>query len=81
MPAKPPFAEGRDWDRGMSRAPKYVNRRVWHDRKTKHEYEPDPNPRKSTWHEIDPQTSRYREIDPVTGEPVSGREGEWRALR
>ncbi len=77
---KPPFAEGRDWRRRAS-ARGEVNGRVWYDPDTRFEYEPDPRPRRDTWHEINPRTGEYRDVDPETGEPVAGSEGEWRPLK
>ena len=76
----PPFAQGRNWRRRGS-AREEIGRRVWYDPDDGYEYEADPNPLKRTWHQVDPRTGRYRDLDPETGQPVAGREGEWRPLR
>jgi hypothetical protein len=65
----------------MSRAKRWINRRVWHNADDKYEYEPHPNVDVDTWHRINPRTGEYQDIDPHTGEPVAGSEGDWRALR
>lgn len=80
MGGLPPFALGHDWNKRASRA-NPINRRVFYDPSTDREYEPDPNPSKGTWHEIDWRRGWYRDIDPETGERVRGSEGEWRPLR
>lgn len=79
--ALPPFAQGRRWHLRASHARPYIDRRVWYDPDNGYEYQRDPNPAKGTWHEIDPRAKLYREIDPLTGEPVTGNEGEWGPLR
>ncbi|HUZ00165.1 MAG TPA: hypothetical protein VMU89_07425 [Thermomicrobiaceae bacterium] len=83
MAPAPPFAAGRNWRKRASKARPRVDRRVWYDPDTDREYEPDPNPAKGTWHEIDYGKRQYREIDAETGSPVNGGEGEgaWRDLR
>ena len=78
---KPAFAVGRDWRKRSSKSYPTISRRVWYDPSTGYEYEPELNPLKRTWHEIDPMRRMYRDIDPVTGNPVSGGEGQWRSLR
>ena len=77
--AKPKFANP-GWLRRASGS-RYINRRVWYDPTTEHEYAPDPNPMRGTWHEIDWRRDFYRDVDPITGQPVAGREGQWRHLR
>lgn len=77
----PPFAQGHGWRLRASKAYPAVDRRVWYDPGDGYEYERDPNPAKRTWHQIDWRRGVYRELDPESGEPVSGREGEWRPLR
>jgi len=58
-----------------------VDRKVWYDAEDGYEYEPDPNPARGTWHQIDERHGRYRDIDPETGVPVAGSEGQWRSLK
>ena len=77
----PPFAEGRRWYKRASHARGRINKRVWHDVDNDFEYDPDPNPEKGTWHEIDWRHRLYRELDVETGRPVAGSEGQWRPLR
>lgn len=79
MAGRPPFAEGRDWIRRASQS-RHIDRRVWYDRGDGYEYEPELNPLRQTWHQIDWRHGRYRDLDPETGQPVAGSEGQWRPL-
>ena len=76
----PAFSIGRGWRKRGSHATQ-IDRRVHYDPTTDYEYEPDPNPAKNTWHEIDYRHGMYRDVDPTTGDPVDGSEGAWRPLR
>jgi len=80
MGGLPPFASGHHWYKRASGTSR-IGHRVFYDPGTGFEYEPDPNPSKDTWHEIDWRRGNYRDIDPETGKPVSGSEGRWRPLR
>ena len=73
-----PFGQGRGW---ILRASAIVNRRVWYDPSTGHEYEKCTKRGARTWHEIDPIRKLYRDVDPVTGVPVPGGWGQWRPAR
>jgi hypothetical protein len=57
-----------------------VGRRIWYDPNDGYEYEPDPNPARGTWHQIDAHHGLYRDLDPETGAPLAGSEGRWRPL-
>jgi hypothetical protein len=76
MPSQPPFAEGRRWVWRASGVKK-LDKRLWYDRDTHYEYEPDPR-HNGVWHEINPRAKKYRDVDRVTGEPLPRYEGEWR---
>ena len=75
----PPFAQGRPWLRRGSKT-RQIGHRVWYDPTTDYEYEPDPNPMRRSWHEIDWHRDQYRDVDPESGKPVTGSEGKWRPL-
>ena len=77
---RPLFAHGRAWYKRASGC-KRLDRRVNYDPDDGYEYEPDPNPHKRTWHQINPRTCEYREIDPDPGQPVAGSEDAWRRLQ
>jgi len=80
MPTPPPFARGRQWRWRASHA-KRIRHRVWYDATTGYEYEPDPRPPHDRWHEVNPRTGEYRDVDRESGQPVAGREGQWRPLK
>ncbi len=75
----PAFA-GPRWRKRSSKARKKNGDRVYYNPDDDFEYERDDDPFKGTWHRIKYRTSEYQEIDPITGEPVSGGEGNWHLL-
>lgn len=77
----PPFARGRRWRLRASKAYPAITHRVWYDPDDGYEYERDPNPHRGTWHRIDWRRRYYQDLDPLTGDPVTGSEGEWRPLK
>jgi len=78
----PPFLEGRTrLVQRASHARPQIDHRVYYDPEDGYEYERCGNPRHNTWHQIDWRSRRYRDVDRVTGVPVAGQEGQWRALR
>jgi hypothetical protein len=82
-PSLPPFASkgGPHWRWGMSRAKRWLRRRVWYNAQDGYEYEPHPNAATDTWHRINPRTGEYQDIDGETGKPIVGSEGQWRHLK
>ena len=74
----PPFARGRGW---IKRASNAVNRRLWYEPRSGYEYEICFGHGGQSWHQIDPISRQYRDVDRVTGSPVPGKWGRWRALQ
>lgn len=78
---RPPFSISRPWRRQGSRARSLRGDRVWYDPMTDREYAQDRRHGVDLWHEIDYRRNCYRDVNPVTGEPISGSEGDWRLLQ